>query len=587
MKPNLRSLTLLVMFVIANAHALFSQTINYQTWTPPSPVPCNIFGQSRNVNGFEHLSNIGQPKYGGSTNKTIDLICSSGTKGTEYQIAYNFKQGFRYSITVVVATIQSTPSAFSSLRLRIRNGGAGSNNDCNGEQTIDVSGSGPLTLSHTINNTSYTSYTYEFPVLTSANSHLQVAAVPAAGASSQTMQIRSINIVETQVNPELVLSPTTVNTVCGTNYSQTFTVANPSNVPGITSYEWNLGSANNGWLYGGSPAPQNISTTANNITLVANGCRTTPLANVAVTVNKNGVAYKTYTAIAQTAQPTLTINGPDRICSGSASYNIPGLPCNAQVSWSVQPGSGSTLGCTPCAQTSLQFLTDGSTTLTASVQLPCNPSPIVIQKEILTGAPNPLDGIIYNTNDGVFTDPFLRLINGATQIYVEFPALANYNPNYTWQIQNADPSFSFTKITGNYFLAAFNSPSSFPVSGTVRLNVTHPQCGFTPTRITFYINPGEGLQLQASPVPANNMLNVTLTGDKDNQLTTARKSTTSSAKVARIQIVDKMGSIKIDQKAPGSSSTGSVDVSGLINDIYILKVFDGQKWWSKQIVVQH
>jgi hypothetical protein len=103
--------------VLLSASNVFAQTvIDYEKWTGASG--CNIFVTGTNssnpvdvpanLNGssgtLPHLSTIGQPAYDG-TNKAVSLRCFAeidangntiGFKGTEYQISYTFKQGYRY-----------------------------------------------------------------------------------------------------------------------------------------------------------------------------------------------------------------------------------------------------------------------------------------------------------------------------------------------------------------------------------------------------------------------------------------------------------------------------------------------------------
>ena len=169
---------------------------------------------------------------------------------------------------------------------------------------------------------------------------------------------------------------------------------------------------------------------------------------------------------------------------------------------------------------------------------------------------------------------------------VQLPALANYT-SYTWALRaDSDPAFSVSEPSPGIFSVNYSGPFTNGQKGTILFTVTHPLCGTYTRKLTFYIDQGEGqlLKVQASPVPAINKLNVSL-GNADNKQTIqARKS---AAKISRVQVVDKMGNIKIDRTFGGNISDVAVDVSGLLNDIYIVKVFDGKKWWSRQIIVQH
>ena len=182
--------------------------INYQTWAGASG--CNIFSSSPSVNGFVHQSTVGQPTYS-TTNAAVDLdATTNGTSGngTEYRVAYNFKPGYSYSITVNAYGIYNSGGS-PNLRLRIT-GSTGYSTSCLGPQSIDGSTSGTLTLSQPISNVNYNDYSYNFGTLTGTATipYVTVANVPnLAGSSLQTILIRKITIVETAVAPELTLTP--------------------------------------------------------------------------------------------------------------------------------------------------------------------------------------------------------------------------------------------------------------------------------------------------------------------------------------------------------------------------------------------
>lgn len=379
MKIKIRITALLSFLTFVFSSSLFSQTIlNYQTWT--GATGCNIFSASTFVpattNGtnttIEHLSIAGQPQYDGSQ-KAVSLDCHAvidngntiGFKGTEYRITYPFKQGYSYSITVNASCINSTNTGSNaSLRLSPNSGGSGTSTQCNGDADIDPNTSGNLYRSNSITGgTTWTDYTFSWSAFSTQQPYLNLASVPPINSPKQTILIRKITITET--GPELILSPTNVPTTCGTTTTQTFTVSNPNNLQGITSYEWNLGTANNGWLYNGRPADQNISTPTNSITLTSI-CGSN-LSNVSVTVKVNNQNYKTYQSTITPTIPTLSIVGNANFCTGSSNYSINNLPCNASVNWSASPSGIVSLSCTSCANTTLTKLTDGVVSLTANI----------------------------------------------------------------------------------------------------------------------------------------------------------------------------------------------------------------------------
>ncbi len=170
-------------------------------------------------------------------------------------------------------------------------------------------------------------FIYNFNTLQSAFSHLIVGALINFNSTIQIAYIKKITIQETA--PELVLAPTTLATTCGFSTNQNFTVSNPSGLENITSYEWNLGSASNGWLYSGSPAPQVITTSSNSLNLTT-AYNATTVSNVGVTIKVNNVNFKSYTCnvTRSTLVPYLTGSG--------LTYSLSNFPpLGYTVSWSV------------------------------------------------------------------------------------------------------------------------------------------------------------------------------------------------------------------------------------------------------------
>ena len=402
MRKNIASAFLLILS-FACSLTLFSQAIiDYQNWSGASG--CNIFSSLTNVPAtidgtnttIAHLSVIGQPQYSGSSDKAVLLKCfdvidnngnTTAFKGTEYSITFTFKQGYSYLITVNAACIDSSGTGSNaSLRLSPNNGGSGASTQCNGPADIDPNTSGNLYRSNSIiNGTIWTDYTYSWYAFSSQQSYLNVAAVPPINSGNQTIFIRKITITETG-SPDLVLSPTTLTTTCGTTTAQTFTVSNPSNIQNITSYEWDLGLSNNGWLYNGSAAPQNISTTTNSITLTPD-CGSS-LSNISVTVRVNNRDYKTYSCTVTVPNPTMSINGSSSFCDGtSSSYTVNGLTCNATVSWSATPSGIVTINSPNSTQTTLTKITDGTVSFTATISNVCGQQIITTKPDIIVGAP--------------------------------------------------------------------------------------------------------------------------------------------------------------------------------------------------------
>ncbi len=135
-----------ILFLVLSLIAIKVQAqtvINYQTWSGSSG--CNIFSTTTNVpatlNGgattVAHLSTVGQPAYS-TNNGAVALDGNTSVPipiGTEYRIAYQFKQGHSYQIVVNAISIINS-GAFPNLRLRVTNTTLASTS-CSGPQPID------------------------------------------------------------------------------------------------------------------------------------------------------------------------------------------------------------------------------------------------------------------------------------------------------------------------------------------------------------------------------------------------------------------------------------------------------------------
>jgi hypothetical protein len=140
-----------------------------------------------------------------------------------------------------------------------------------------------------------------------------------------------------------------------------------------------LGAASNGWLYNGSPASQNITTTTNSISLTS-VCNATTVRNVGVTIKVNNVNYKSYTSTITRSTTTPIIAGATNFCYATPNYSISNLPCNATVSWSAS-GAFSIAGSSTANPVNLSYSGMGDGVLTATV-IACSGTPVTVSKTI-------------------------------------------------------------------------------------------------------------------------------------------------------------------------------------------------------------
>lgn len=395
---------------------------------------------------------------------------------------------------------------------------------------------------------------------------MTVANLPQSGSGSnvKTIEIAKITITETGTAP-LILTPTSVPVTCGQAVIQMFTVSNPNNVTGITSYEWDLGSANNGWLYLGSAAPQNISTTSNSITLTSI-CGSNP-SNVTVTVRVNNQNYKSYVAAVSTTIPALDIDGSGSFCSGNPLYSIPNLPCNAAVSWSATPSGIVNVDCPNCTSTTLTKVGDGQVTLTATI-VACG-STITKIKNVNVGL-IPLAGQLYTSPyNSYYLDP------NQSSYYICFTQ-SDISLNFAGATNLTAYAYSGPYVTSIVGTTIYWAYDSYNYSQTLRVEYDVP-CGHVIQVLSFY-NTCSGYYYRLSPNPSKTEVTVS-------EVENSFGKTKQRRAITELNIYDGAGNLKKHQKF-GKVSKASLNISGFKAGVYILEIIDGTFKERQQLIIQ-
>lgn len=587
-KTLLHSILIIAISVILNTIAWSQTVIDYST----SSTACNSFASVTNVSGIPLLSAIGQPTKD-SNGEAISLLAkvvnSSDIKGTEYRITYNFKKGYSYKITVN-AKRDPNPSSGGNVNLRfdLNNGGSGTSPTCNSAQSIDAAISGNLKNSKQISSNQYLNYTFDYTILSSAYSYMMVAAVPAGTLMiDQTIYIKKITIEETA--PELELSPATLPTTCGVSTNQTFTVSNPSGLENITSYEWNLGSANNGWLYNGSPAPQSITTTTNSLALTS-VCNAATVNNVGVTIKVNNVNYKSYSSAISRTAASPVINGNPSICSGSGAYSIDNLPCDATVTWSATGNTTFSGGINTGSSVTIDNNSSETITLTANITSSCGN--FTRTKTINVGVPYFSSGITTSW-DG--PGQYVVGINTPVHATIDtpYPNATEYSwylepyPDAQFYIDNNLPVPSGTTFgSGTHCILTFDVPGDYTM-----MVKAHTPCGDTNFIGVGYfavdtsIYDG-GYSYAVSPNPSSNELTVSLNKDIKNPISFRESSINKEP--TKITLYNDKGKILREgfiQPQATSITFATQDIPA--GNYYLHIIRPDKKVTKKQIVIKH
>lgn len=360
---------------------------------------------------------------------------------------------------------------------------------------------------------------------------------------------------------------------CGSTQNYTFTVDN-GNLASCINYTWNLGSANNNWLYNGSPAPQTIPTTTNTLNLTPASCNGKP-ADVSVTLTTASGSTATFTVPVSLTIPTYSIVGANRICEVE-DYNIPNLPCDATVAWSIDDVSRadlSVIGNTARLQRRYQF--NGTVTLTATVSGTCGQGPVTLSSNLLIGwTPPPLNSYFI----GGFTDGSTFCPNATVNVY----AMCPYFPPPVWSV------FGGSIVLGqgtNEIIAQVGNEGFF----VVNVEYTN-ECGYTAqaslgASVTDCSGGGGGNTsrkatsgatdpnsiLRIYPNPATDLVNIQL-------------PYTVNVQDLVITIYDLQGRVLIKQR-PASVKT-AISLKSLRAGVYLIDVMEGGKKLMQQKVIK-
>jgi hypothetical protein len=569
-------LFLVIIFIgslsFAEAQTLDYTTVNYSTSL------CNVFNvnPARVVNGLTHYPVSGGVSYNGAALvlQTKGGTTPSTTLGTAYAIAFTIKQGYIYNISVNTNKSSQDPVSAPIFEIGAISSLPNPNNtDPTACGAVDQNKWGTLQSSVIgfayINNTAAQNYNIVQSYTATSNlSYFTILAHSGSQTHSSSVLINSITITES--TPELVLTPTTLNLSCGTTTTQTFTVSNPNNVQNITSYEWNLGSSNNGWEYNGSAAQQNISTTSNSINLTPS-CGVA-LSNVIVTVRVLSQDYKTYTCTLNVSSPSMSINGSLAFCTGNQNYTINNLPCNASVVWEVTPSGIASPSCTSCNSTTLTQTGNGIITLKATITACGNNT--VITENIQIGHPvvtaiigmthtgTILGGITLNLSVAESATSYSWSVAGGTiqgsstgqSVSVK---VNNCNPDYLQFIYfNADVTLQNSCGTGDLY-GEWVYAECTDLGEPERSNPHNPK-----------ITDAAIINLSIFPNPAKNTLYVTI----------------PNTKLSRpvITIYDIYGKQMIKLTSP--SQINVINISNWAQGTYIVKIDDGKKTTIRKII---
>lgn len=263
----------------------------------------------------------------------------------------------------------------------------------------------------------------------------------------------------------------------------------------------------------------------------------------------------------------LSISGNGTLCT-TGTYCVSNIPATTQITWTATPSivSLAPVGNGSCVNVSR--VSNGNVTLTARTA--CSTS---VTKAVRVG--------IYSTSDYNITQyPSTVCNNGIVQVgmpwYYTPPAP---NTTYNWYYGNG-----LTYISGqgtNVITLRYNSQGPFSTPWV--MGRANNDCGQGPFQtINLSVNPNCYSSFAVSPNPSTDVINI-----EPNTDPAAKATLTKPAEIVQVELTDKMGIIRYRQKFGNPSPTATINVSSLPRDIYTLRIFDGQIWFTHQVIIKH
>jgi len=246
------------------------------------------------------------------------------------------------------------------------------------------------------------------------------------------------------------------------------------------------------------------------------------------------------------------------------------MPTGSTISWAV---SNSTVASVPPNSTSSSVTVtptgaNGTTSLIATVQHCTFTYTIYFPIKVGTFTSDEFD--IYTEPVG---QPFC-----VNQTVTFGPSASQLLPSttttYSWQWLSS--SWTYVSGQGTRFLQL--KPKSSVTSGWVALVAGNP-CGTSPVKMkTFTINPNCQSAFSVSPNPSSDVINIGQSAESESSV---------PVNIVQVEIIDRMGNLKTKKDFGKGQISASLNVSSLPSDTYFLRIFDGNVWYSHQVIIRH
>lgn len=256
-----------------------------------------------------------------------------------------------------------------------------------------------------------------------------------------------------------------------------------------------------------------------------------------------------------------TITGTDFLCT-SSTYSINNLPQGSIVNWGSSNNNIATISPTGLATK----VGNGTVTFTATINIPnrCGGQIILTKPNVVVGTPVPL-GINGPSHDLCY--------DGRTSEIAWFYVVNPINSlTYYWQIDGQGAG-----IGSSIRVDAFRWDVG---NHQIRVRSYSSACGYSAWYTSsFIVIDCSSNRFTVSPNPSSDNINISVNN--------SMKYVSKQIEVREVELIDKMGSTRYKKQFGNGLTSANISVCNLPNDIYTLRIFDGEVWHSYKISIQH
>lgn len=285
-------------------------------------------------------------------------------------------------------------------------------------------------------------------------------------------------------------------------------------------------------------------------------------------------------AVARAINSITDINGADNFCS-SASYTITPPTGLTVSSWSATPSGIVSLSVNGNSVT-LTKVANGIVTLKAKLNSQCRGG-VVITKTVYVGNYLPIGTSSDNSNCSshyfdVLNTSLSEVCTANTSIGFNYNITDSRYSNFVYTPVSVPAGATWGASGGNLFMTVTTPPTQGSVSETIALSATGP-CGtynvnFTSTAANIYSS-----LFAISPNPSQGDVMISMVNQN-------LSKSNSGNLIYAIKITDRFGTLRKSFEYKSGINSVKISLPDLNSGVYLISVFDGKKWSSKQLIIQ-